>query len=247
MVKLGALAFGLLTLATQVCAQKTVKIMPFGASIVSRCWRANLQAKLKNAKITNWDFVGSQTGTCGGIGDDQDHEGHPGTLAIDDAKNALLPAWLNTNPPDIMIMLIGTNDVLQKKPTADIIAAYDVLFTQMRAKNANMQIILSNLLPLDPARFPAQAVQGIKDLNTAIASFAPLKSTAKSPVYFVDNFAGFDPVADTDDGEHPLKGSGTEKMAKKFIAVTETAISAVKRAKGIAKRRVGMQERRGSM
>jgi len=35
MVKLGALAFGLLTAVAQVSAQQTVKIMPFGASIVS--------------------------------------------------------------------------------------------------------------------------------------------------------------------------------------------------------------------
>jgi hypothetical protein len=35
MVKLGALAFGLLTVVAQVSAQQTVKVMPFGASIVS--------------------------------------------------------------------------------------------------------------------------------------------------------------------------------------------------------------------
>ena len=35
MVKLGALALGLLTVVAQVSAQQTVKIMPFGASIVS--------------------------------------------------------------------------------------------------------------------------------------------------------------------------------------------------------------------
>lgn len=37
MVKLGALALGLLTAVAQVSAQQTVKIMPFGASIVSVC------------------------------------------------------------------------------------------------------------------------------------------------------------------------------------------------------------------
>jgi hypothetical protein len=35
MVKLGALALGLLSLTAEVCGQKVVKIMPFGASIVS--------------------------------------------------------------------------------------------------------------------------------------------------------------------------------------------------------------------
>lgn len=35
MVKLGAIAFGLLAFVAQVSAQQTVKVMPFGASIVS--------------------------------------------------------------------------------------------------------------------------------------------------------------------------------------------------------------------
>lgn len=164
---------------------------------------------------------------------DQDHEGHPGYLATEMAKNGNLVGWLNQNPPDVVIMLAGTNDVLKKKTTGEIIAAYDTLIGQMRAKNAGMQIVVSNLLPLDPARFPAEAVQKIKDLNSATAAWAPKKSTPKSPVYFVDNFAGFDPVKDTDDGEHPLKGSGTEKMAVKFFEPTKTAVGAVARAKGI--------------
>jgi hypothetical protein len=37
MVKFSALAVGLLALASEACAQKTVKVMPFGASIVSVC------------------------------------------------------------------------------------------------------------------------------------------------------------------------------------------------------------------
>jgi hypothetical protein len=37
MVKFGTLAIGLLALATEVMSQRTVKVMPFGASIVSVC------------------------------------------------------------------------------------------------------------------------------------------------------------------------------------------------------------------
>jgi lysophospholipase L1-like esterase len=231
--------------------------MPFGASIVSvspllttiltlyftnlpaqRCWRANLQAKLRNAGVKNFQFVGTQGGTCGGANVQQAHEGHPGYLATEMAQNNNLPGWLNTNPPDVILMLAGTNDILKKKSANDIIASYDILIRQMRAKNPNVQIIFSNLLPLDPARFPAQAVQGVKTLNQMTAAWAPGKSTLKSPVYYIDNFAGFDPVKDTDDGEHPLKGSGTEKMAVKFFESTKTAIGAVARSRGIKAKRV---------
>ncbi|KAG9378427.1 Cellulose-binding family II [Pyrenophora tritici-repentis] len=200
--------------------------MPFGASIVSRCWRANLQTLLKGQQITNFDMVGGQTSKCAGNAIDQNHEGHPpGSLATDFARTGNLTGWLDANPPDVIIMLLGTNDVLLgRKPVDDVLHAYDTLLGQMRAKNENMQIVFSNLLPLDPARFPQRAVDGIKELNTAIASYAPSKSTIKSPVWFVDNYADFDAVKDTDDGEHPNLSTGVEKMATKFLEATKSAI-----------------------
>ncbi|KAI4961354.1 hypothetical protein J4E86_000382 [Alternaria arbusti] len=242
MVKISALALGLLTLASEVCAQKTVKVMPFGASIVSRCWRANLQTKLRDAGVTNFDFVGGQKSTCSGTNIDQDHEGHPGFQAADIVKNSQLPGWLDKNPPDVVLMLLGTNDVLiGKRPINDIIASYDILIAQMRKKNPNMQIVVSNLLPLDPARFNAQAVQGIKDLNAYMATHMPKKSNVKSPVYFVDNFADFDAVKDTDDGEHPNLQTGVQKMANKFFDATRTAI---KGAAAVKAKRQSIVERR---
>lgn len=245
MVKFSAFAaFGLLTLAGQVAAQQTVKVMPFGASIVSKCWRANLQAKLKNAGVRNFDFVGGSKSTCGGNGVDQDHEGHPGSLATDFAKNGNLVGWLDANPPDVVLMLLGTNDVLLgKKPVNEVLAAYDTLIGQMRAKNPKVQIIFSNLLPLDPARWPQAAADGIVQLNNAIATYAPSKKTAASPVYFIDNFAGFDAIKDTTDGEHP-NDSGNEKMAVKFYQATKTAIQAVSRSKKTKTKRVTGAARR---
>lgn len=212
---------------------------------LKRCWRANLQAKLKNSGVLNFDFVGSSGGSCAGNGVDQDHEGHPGSQATDYAKYGNLTVWLNQNPPDVVVMLLGTNDVLLgKKPVNEILAAYDVLLSQMRAKNAKMQIVFSNLLPLDPARWPQAGVDGIKALNSAIASYAPGKSTDQSPVYFVDNYADFNAVTDTTDGEHP-NDAGNEKMAKKFFDPTKNAIQAVSRSRGLLKsKRVTLLVRR---
>ncbi|KAH6614103.1 SGNH hydrolase-type esterase domain-containing protein [Boeremia exigua] len=245
MVRLGALAFGLLTVVAQVSAQKTVKIMPFGASIVSRCWRANLQTKLRNEGFTNFDFVGTQKSSCAGANIDQDHEGHPGSQATDYAAKGNLTVWLNAvDTPDVILMLLGTNDVLLgKKPVGDILKAYDVLIEQMRAKNPKMHILFSNLLPLDPARWPATGAQGIEQLNTAIRQYVPSKNTRDSPVVFVDNFTGFDAVADTTDGEHP-NDSGNEKMGSVFYAPTRDAIKAVSATKPTVKRASGFLNRR---
>jgi hypothetical protein len=62
-------------------------------------------------------FVGTQksfmpcTGTYDG-----DHEGHSGFEAIGIANYKLLPGWLDqVKPVDIVMMLLGTNDVVCKK------------------------------------------------------------------------------------------------------------------------------------
>lgn len=124
-------------------------------------------------------------------------------------------------------MLLGTNDVLVgKKPTSEIISAYDVLIGQMRAKNPRIHIIFSNLLPLDVKRWPQSAADGVVSLNAAIKQYAPSKNTADSPVVFVDNFSDFNAEFDTTDGEHP-NDAGNEKMANKFFAPTRGAIKAV--------------------
>lgn len=226
MVQFGLLAlFGLLNTASAAAA-KTVKVMPLGASIMSKCWRANLQTSLRATNINNFNFVGTQTSNCAGNGIEQNHEGHPGSLVTEYVRDGNATAWLNAASPDVVIILIGTNDVLLgKKPVADVTAAYDALLAQIRTKNARMQIVFSTLLPLDPARWPAAAVAGVKELNTAIASYAPSKSTSTSPVYFVDNASGFDPASDTYDGEHP-NDSGNAKIAAKFLKPTQDAIKA---------------------
>jgi lysophospholipase L1-like esterase len=142
-------------------------------------------------------------------------------------------------------MLLGTNDILiGKKSTGDVLQAYGVLVGQMRAANPKIRIIFSNLLPLDPKRWPKTAAEGIVNLNAGIKQYAPSLSTRDSPVVYVDNFADFDAVNDTVDGEHP-NDAGNEKMANKFFAPTRDAIKAVSakktwRASGILSRRLAM-------
>lgn len=203
-----------------------------------KCWRANLQTKLRADGVTNFDFVGTKKSSCGGANIDQDHEGHPGSQATDYAAKGNLTVWLNqVDTPDVILMLLGTNDVLLgKKPVGDILKAYDVLIQQMREKNPKIRVLFSNLLPLDPARWPVSGAEGIKQLNNAIKQYVPSKNTRDSPVVFVDNFTGFNAVSDTADGEHPNE-SGNEKMATQFFGPTKDAIKAVSAAKKTRTRR----------
>lgn len=73
---------------------------------------------------------------------DHHHEGHSGWLAIDIA-NRYLTNWLATSKPDIVMFMLGTNDVNGRHTTTDIMAAYTKMVTEMRASNPKMKIIVS--------------------------------------------------------------------------------------------------------
>ncbi|KAF2739046.1 SGNH hydrolase [Polyplosphaeria fusca] len=236
MVKLSVLAT-LGALAAVVCAlpvenaeeaAKTVRIMPFGASIVGApgCWRALLWQDLQKAGVTNTDFVGSNKAPDCGFSYDGENEGHAGALADEYVKNGNLTTWLKQNPPDVIIMHLGTNDIVQKRSTASIITAYTALVGQMRTSKSSMKIIVSKLIPISPSVFGDFATQGVIALNKAMDDWAKANTKSESPITLVDNWTGFDASADTIEGEHP-NASGNRKMADKFLQPTISAIRSV--------------------
>ena len=124
--------------------------MPLGDSITEiTCWRTTVWDNLRTAGLTNSiDFVGSMTNNpqnCqGSSGWDQGHEGHSGYLAINIA-NTNLVGWLSSAKPDIVMYMLGTNDIVGSRSVNDILAAYTKMVGQMRASNPRMRIIVSHL------------------------------------------------------------------------------------------------------
>jgi lysophospholipase L1-like esterase len=125
--------------------------VPLGDSITEiTCWRSLVWNDLVAAGVSDKiEFVGSMTdntqncksnATDGKF--DLHHEGHSGYLAINIA-NTNLVGWLSTTKPDIIMFMLGTNDVAQGHNTADILAAYTKMVTEMRASNPNVKIIVS--------------------------------------------------------------------------------------------------------
>ncbi|KAF2019921.1 carbohydrate esterase family 3 protein [Aaosphaeria arxii CBS 175.79] len=222
MVKITSFAaLGLLAFAGQTAAA-TVKVMPFGASIVTGCWRANLWRKLQNSGITNVDFVGSVKGGDCGFPFDAEHEGHSGFQATGIVANNQLPGWLSAAKPDIVMMHLGTNDIIQGKTTQQTLDAYTALVGQMRASKATMKILVAQLIPIQPGKFGDSSTR-IQQLNAAIPGWAAGISTARSPVIVVDQNTGFNTSTDTTDGEHP-NASGNTKIADRFYTPLASAI-----------------------
>lgn len=198
-------------------AAAPVRIMPLGDSITAGpgCWRALLWDRLQRTGYTDIDFVGTQPGGGCSVAHDGDNEGHGGFSAIGIADQNQLPPWLVATRPDIVLMHLGTNDIWGNPQTATVLAAYSKLVDQMRASNPTMKIIVAQIIPMAPSNC-TYCTQGVVALNNAIPGWAAGKSTTQSPITVVDQWTGFDPVADTiGDGVHP-DDSGFQKMADRW-------------------------------
>ncbi|KAK4154073.1 SGNH hydrolase-type esterase domain-containing protein [Chaetomidium leptoderma] len=183
-------------------AQK-LKIMPLGDSITEiTCWRALVWDQLAAAGLANQvQYVGSQNSNPQNCKPstanwDQHHEGHSGWLAIDIA-NSYLTNWLKTTPADIVMFMLGTNDVFRGRTTNDIIAAYTKMVTIMRAANPKTKIIVDLVIPLS-----AGSNSAIQALNARIPEWAKGLNSTESPIIIADCYTGFQ-TSDLRDGVHP--------------------------------------------
>jgi lysophospholipase L1-like esterase len=224
-----ALTFAVVQPALSAAAP--VRIMPLGDSITAGpgCWRAMLWHQLQTTGYTNIDFVGTQSdgGGCNpGYPYDFDHEGHGGFSATGIADNNQLPPWLAAARPDIVLVHLGTNDMWGHYiATTTKLAAFTKLVGQMRASNPNVKIIVAQIIPMSAAAC-STCPADIIEFNNALPDWAAGLTTAQSPITLVDQWTGFDAVADTVDGVHPNTG-GFQKMANRWYPKLASALGTV--------------------
>ncbi|GAB1316479.1 hypothetical protein MFIFM68171_06689 [Madurella fahalii] len=202
-------SFALASLATagpvQVAERQAQKlrIMPLGDSITEiTCWRAFVWDQLAEAGYADQvQYVGSQNSNPQNCRPntanwDQHHEGHSGWLAIDIANN-YLTNWLRSTPADIVMFMLGTNDVFRGRSTNDIMAAYTKMVNIMRQANPNMKIIVDLVIPLGLG-----SNSGIQAINARIPEWAAGLNSTESPIVIADCYTGFQ-TSDLRDGVHP--------------------------------------------
>lgn len=125
------------------------RAVPLGDSITDICcWRSFAWQAIAEAGLADQvDFVGSVAGIqgrCGApSGFDADHEGHSGWQAYDIARNNI-DGWMQQSSPDVVSVLLGTNDInIGKRDAATIVEAYTSLLSSMRAANPNIAVVVS--------------------------------------------------------------------------------------------------------
>jgi len=227
----------------------TLKIVAIGDSTTqSTCWRALLWQTLNGKHAGGFDFVGSHRSDagCSPSNYDQDNEAYGSSLLSEAvsglfANNRMCTPLAPSGPcpklndfitafqsykPDVALIHYGTNDVWNSIATSSIMAGFDDLVNGLRAANAGVKIFVAQIIPMNVTDAEcggcgcSACTSNIAALNSAIATWAPMHSTAGSPIGVVDQNTGFDAVADTRDGVHP-NDSGSQKMAAKWDAALE--------------------------
>ena len=201
-------------------------IMPLGDSITEArggyaSYRYYLWQDLQNGGFST-DFVGGQTGVRKNSGDplfwtfDQDHEGHSGFRADQILDN--LDSWLEASPTDIVLLQAGFNDLQQGQSVDSTVAEMGQIIDKLRAHNAAVSILLSNLTPTT-----AISDATVRDYNTKLAALAQQKSSTQSRIILVDQYTGFSDTSDTFDGIHP-NTTGEQKLAAKWFAALKAVL-----------------------
>ena len=128
---------------------RTVRIMPLGNSITQGVHGAtddagyrNDLAELLDAQGIDYDFVGSRRN---GRGFDRDHEGHSGFRA--DELLAELGGYLRRNPPNLILLHIGTNDISELQSPQSTADEIGQIVDEIRRFDADIVTILASVVP----------------------------------------------------------------------------------------------------
>jgi mannan endo-1,4-beta-mannosidase len=127
----------------------------------------------------------------------------------------MLAGWFASYTPEIVLLHFGTNDIMGQKPLQGIIDGYSRTLEGLRIANPNVVLLIAQIIPVAPSGCAACPTQTV-ELNAMIETWAEENATAESPVIAVDQWTGFDSTADTEDGVHPYKDSGTQKIANNW-------------------------------
>jgi lysophospholipase L1-like esterase len=151
------------------------------------------------------------------------HEGHWGwnTLELLNGKEnptaykrdkGKLSDWLKGYTPDVVLMHLGTNDLIYNKGISNTLGRIELIVNQLRANNKEVAIMLAKITPIPATYAP---VDSTNKFNSLIPALASKLSTPTSPVIVVDVNSGYNPATHTYDGLHTNQ-AGERFMAKRW-------------------------------
>lgn len=210
-------------LASQAAQAKDFgKIMPMGDSITLGVgdeggYRDPLYTLLTNGGHT-FTFVGSDTGNSTELlsgASQTHHEGHSGYIINGTGSGASRPGldenintWIGKDgvSPDIILLMIGTNDMGTGYDVAGAPDRLRSLISNIYSKQANVSLYVATLTP-----FPS-VEDAVHTFNAAVPGIVSKFKTDGKDIHFVNMHDALT-ASDLPDGLHP-GSAGYDKMAQ---------------------------------
>ena len=201
-------------------AVELCKILPLGDSITYGIgyeggYRVELfqRAHAEGKSIT---FTGSLLNgplTVDGANFPRNSEGHSGWKI--DQLLTLLPSPALEPLPDIILLMIGTNDLGQHDAVADAPKRLATLLDRLATLAPDALVVVSTIIPLPSSN-------DVTAYNAAIMPIVQERSSAGRHLVLVDQFKDF-PTSELGDGVHPNQ-AGYERMAGVWYASIRTLL-----------------------
>ena len=211
--------------AISSAAEPPVSIMPLGDSItdglsashfccgVPGAYRISLDAHLRAAGYS-FDFVGTQ---ASGPQPDKDHQGHPGHRidevlnGDDEGTHTGVNGWLAANPPRVVLLMVGTNDILHNVSVPTAPSRLSALVDRIIQLRPTAQVLVASIPPLVGAK--ASLNSKVIAYNADVRDLVQAKAAAGKGVRFVDVYPALAAGDFGSDGVHPNR-AGHDKIAK---------------------------------
>ena len=228
------------------------RIMPLGDSITegkfvnTGGYRVLLQQRLKALGYAV-QFVGKEdngepgndTGFSQGM-TNPNHEGY-GSIRIDEIDEGgseeghaapPIAQTLANDKPDVILMMLGTNDVLQQHDLEGLLGRLDGLVGDVFSARKTVTLVVASITPLSDRSRDAVA----EAYNSGIPLIVAKYKARGFKIVFADMHGALDP-SDLSDGIHPT-ASGFQKMADVWVraltGITPAAAPPAPRVKGAA-------------
>jgi lysophospholipase L1-like esterase len=194
-----------------------MRVMPLGDSITDGLlppggYRSDLWQYMTADGLAA-DFVGSRSNGPPQLGD-RDEEGHPGWRIQELYAHAR--GWLLRYRPDVVLLHIGTNDIIQrsnlKRAPQRLGALVDLITTTLPAAH----VYVATLTPLaDPA-----SERRSRAFNAAVPGIVAKRAAQGRHVHLVDMHAALSGKDISVDGIHPTNGGYSKMAARWYSALT---------------------------
>ncbi|MGC9503933.1 SGNH/GDSL hydrolase family protein [Baaleninema sp.] len=201
-------------------SRETLKIMPLGDSItegynVPGGYRIDLWQHLRDRGYLV-DFVGTQANGPEEL-PDKDHQGHSG-WRIDELHRGV-SRWVSQTQPDWVLLLIGTNDMVQGYAVEQAPTRLEGLLEEVWKAAPQAQIFVSSIPPIDQPMLNAR----VQVYNQSIAEMVARRRERGDRIAFVDVYSQLT-VEDLADGIHPNR-EGHRKIARTWNRALDAALS----------------------